>query len=485
MNTTKEYRSLPVWATALLLSAFVAGCNSSNSSSPAPTTNPAALTVVSSNPNDTATAVPTNQKITATFSESINAATINGASFTVQGENETAIVGEINLDAASNTAIFAPSSFMANSTEYTATITTAVESTSGKTMANNHAWTFTTSSEADTTAPEVSGTDPANSTTDFYLNRHITASFDKSMDPSTINTTNFTITYDGGVNTVSGVVSYNDNGHVATFNPDVNLTADVVYTATLSTAVEDLAGNTLATAFSWSFSGTEESPALLPVNISTAADFAVLAKTGISKTGTAGTMITGDIGVSPAALTFITGFSVTLEGTYATSPFVTGNVYAANMTDPTPAKMTAAIGDMELAYADAKARTLPDFTELGAGNITGMTLEPGLYKWGTNVLVNAAGVSISGTADDVWIFQIAGDLIIDNAAIVTLAGGALPENIFWQVEGGTGVSIGTTAQFKGIVLAAKGITVNTSASIDGRLLAQTAVTLDGNAVTQP
>jgi hypothetical protein len=352
-------------------------------------------------------------------------------------------------------------------------------------MASNHVWTFTSGTTADGTAPTISSTNPADTAADFYLNRNITVTFNESLDPSTVNASSFTVMETVSTASVPGAVSYNDNGKVASFNPNSNLTAGVDYTATLTTDVQDLAGNALAANVSWTFSGTTVSPTLLPVDLGTAGDFAILAKTGISKTGTAGTMITGDIGVSPEALSAITGFSVTLEGTYATSAYVTGNIYAADMTAPTPDNMTTTVSDMETAYTDAAGRTLPDFTELGAGNVSGMTLEPGLYKWGTNVLITNAGVTISGSATDVWIFQIEGDLIVDNAAIVTLAGDALPENIFWQVAGGTGVAIGTTAQFKGVVLAQKAITVNTGARVNGRLLAQSAVTLDSNAITEP
>jgi hypothetical protein len=112
------------------------------------------------------------------------------------------------------------------------------------------------------------------------------------------------------------------------------------------------------------------------VNLGTAGDFVVLAKTAISTTGT--THITGDIGVSPVAATYITGFGLIKVGTYSTSSLVTGKVYAADYTPPTPAKMTTAIGDMGTAYTDAAGRKLPDYTELYAGDVTGKTLTPGL-----------------------------------------------------------------------------------------------------------
>ena len=84
-----------------------------------------------------------------------------------------------------------------------------------------------------------------------------------------------------------------------------------------------------------------------------------------------------------------------------------------------------------------------------------------------------------------WIFQVAGDVLMADGSSIYLTGGAQAKNVFWQVGGGTGAVIGTTAQFEGIVLAEKGITVNTGASVNGRLLAQTAVTLDQNTITQP
>jgi len=121
---------------------------------------------------------------------------------------------------------------------------------------------------------------------------------------------------------------------------------------------------------------------------------------------------------------------------------------------------------------------------LHAGDISGQTLVPGLYKWGTNVLINT-NVTLAGSANDVWIFQVAGDIIQASATNVFLTGGALAKNVFWQVGGGTGVAINTGAVFEGVVLAVKGITVNTGATINGRLLSQTSVTLDQNPVTQP
>ena len=218
------------------------------------------------------------------------------------------------------------------------------------------------------------------------------------------------------------------------------------------------------------------------VNLGTAGNFAILAKTGISTTGT--TQIWGDIGASPIDSTAITGFGLILDasGTFSTSSLVIGSVYAADYTEPTPTMLTTAVLDMETAYTDAAGRA-PDYTNLYAGDVTGQTLTPGCYVWSTGVLVSAAGVTISGAAADVWIFQIAQDLTVENGAIVTLSGGAVASNIFWQVAGQA--TLGTTVAMKGVILCQTAITMSTGATLEGRALAQTAVTMDSNSVYTP
>ncbi len=226
---------------------------------------------------------------------------------------------------------------------------------------------------------------------------------------------------------------------------------------------------------------SQSSPAT--VDLGTAGNFVIMAKTGISTTGV--TAITGDIGISPTAATYVTGFGLIMDpsGTFSTSSLITGKIYASDYTDPTPSKMTTSVGDMETAYTNAAGRTLPDYSELYTGDLTGKTLTRGLYKWGTAVTVGDGGVTISGSSTDIWIFQVSQNLVLANGAMVTLAGGAQASNIFWQVAGQ--VTIGTTASMKGIILCQTAIILNTGASLDGRALAQSAVSLDANAVTTP
>ena len=220
-----------------------------------------------------------------------------------------------------------------------------------------------------------------------------------------------------------------------------------------------------------------------PVNLGTAGEFVILTETGITTTGT--TTVVGDMGVSPIAATAMTGFGLIADSTntFSTSSLVTEKIYAADYAPPTPTKMTTAISDMHTAFTDAAGRTSPDFTELGGGDISGKTLLPGLYKWGTEVLITNVGITIAGGPNDVWIFQIAGNLIVNNGAIVTLKGGAQAKNIFWQVSGKA--TLGTTADVKGIILSQTLISINTGATLSGRALAQTAVTLIANTVSAP
>jgi hypothetical protein len=215
-----------------------------------------------------------------------------------------------------------------------------------------------------------------------------------------------------------------------------------------------------------------------------AGSYVLLAKTGITNvTGSA--IVGGDLGLSPAAASFITGFALVETSTvYSTSASVTapGKIYAADYAVPTPANLTSAVLKMETAYRDAAGRTHPDYLNLASGNIGSKTLAPGLYKWGTGVTI-PLDVTLAGGANDVWIFQISNDLDLSSATNVLLSGGADAKNIFWQVAGS--VTIHENAHFEGIILGQTGITLQTTATLHGRALAQTLIALDNNAITAP
>jgi hypothetical protein len=217
-----------------------------------------------------------------------------------------------------------------------------------------------------------------------------------------------------------------------------------------------------------------------PVDLGDAGEYAVLAQAAISNIPTS--VVTGALGLSPAAASYITGFALTRAGTMWTSPEVLGGVFAADNDPATPAALTAAIGDMLAAYDDAANRPEPAFENLGDGAIGGLTLAPGLYKWTSTVTISSE-VTLSGAADDVWIFQVSGDLSLDAAQRMSMSGGARAKNVFWQVAGV--VAIASTAHAEGIVLGKTAISMGSGSSINGRLLAQTAVTLASTSVTAP
>jgi len=214
------------------------------------------------------------------------------------------------------------------------------------------------------------------------------------------------------------------------------------------------------------------------INLNSAINYVILAQAGISTVPKSA--ITGNVGLSPAAGTFLTGFSLTPFTTFSTSTQVTGELFAANYNSPTPATLTTAIADMHTAFNDGFGRVNPNFLNLAAGSLGGQILTPGLYKW-TSAVSIGADIVLDGGPLDVWIFQISGTLTVANFQEIILFGGAVAKNIFWVVSGA--ITIGTDVEFEGVLLGATAATLNTGASITGRIFAQTAVTLQQAKVT--
>ena len=323
-----------------------------------------------------------------------------------------------------------------------------------------------------------------NSSNNVVTGTVVTATFSQPMDPATISSSSagdlltFAVKETTG-NDVPGTVVMNEANTVATFTPTSSaLNPNTSYTATVTMAAKNAAGVAMGNPIEWTFTiGAIEFTGQTPVNLGKAGPFAILTKSGI--TDVFPSAINGDVGASP-----ITGAAIHLT----CAEVMTGIIYSVNAAGPLPCRvtdptlLTKAVGDMETAYTDAAGRKLPNFVNLGAGLIGGLTLVPGLYKWSTRVLIST-DVTLSGGKNAVWIFQIAGTLTQASATKVILKGGALPKNIFWQTSGA--VAIGTTAHFEGVILAKTKIAMKTGASANGRLLAQTAVTLEKNAVTRP
>ena len=236
----------------------------------------------------------------------------------------------------------------------------------------------------DVTAPSALSSVPAPAATNVAIQSAIRVTFSEAMDPSTLTTASFNVKL--GSTTVAGQVGYFHK--TATFTPNTPLALNSHYDVTVSTAAKDLAGNALATAHAWSFNtsliaGLGPSP----VALGTAANFAILAQSTVTNVPTSA--ITGNLGLSPAAASYITGFVPTKVGTYWTSPQVVGGIFAADNDAPTPSDLTTAVANMQTAYTDAAGRPTPDFTDLGAGTIGPTTAGSGpvqvgvvsLYPW--------------------------------------------------------------------------------------------------------
>lgn len=324
-------------------------------------------------------------------------------------------------------------------------------------------------------SPTVMSTNPDSDAQAVARNQSIAIDFSQEMDEKTINNSTFTLVH--GTTDIAGTVTY--SGTTAIFTPTNTLAANGIYTVKISDGAKNMAGNPLV-AKTWNFTTGGSTATLNVVELGTAMNYVILAKTGISTVPNS--VITGDIAVSPNNAESITDFSLTHYTGYAESAQVTGKVYAAEMAAPTSSNLTTAVSNMETAYTDAAGRPNPDFFELYTGNIGSKTLVPGLYKW-TNTVLAPESLTISGTENDVWIFQIAGDLKLSSDAKIILSGGAQAKNIFWQIAGEAILETGS--HFEGVILSQTAIHLRTGATMNGRILAQSAVTLQSSTVTKP
>lgn len=458
-------------AFALLTMLLVTSCGTdSNTDMDVDTTKPA---VISSSPVHETTDVAHDEVISVTFSEEMNPTTMNTTTVTLI-HDDTAVTGTVAYSEL--TATFTPAEHMQAGTEYTIGVSSGSRDVAGNDLEHFEGSRFsTTENPPDTTSPAVVSSDPQDGDTEVIRNKVISITFSEEMDPSTID--NSTVTLTAGTTTITGTVEYADM--TAAFTPDDHLGSLQEYTIGVSVDALDLAGNNLENHAGSVFTTGGSENSLEAVDTGTAGDYVILAKTAI--TNVPDSDITGDLGISPEVASSISGFDLTKFGSYAESAQVTGKIYAADLVeDGTPMKLTTAVENMITAYNDAAGRPTPDFIELGSGNIGSLTLSPALYNWSSTVTI-PTDVVLDGDADDIWIFQIAGDLTMSADVEITLTGGAQAKNIFWQVAGE--VVIGANSHFEGIVLCMTGITLETGASLNGRALAQTAVILDQNSVT--
>lgn len=186
-----------------------------------------------------------------------------------------------------------------------------------------------------------------------------------------------------------------------------------------------------------------------------AESYAVIAAFGISNTGPS--VLTGDVGLHPAAGTFITGFP---PGT------ITGTTNTATTGDPVAA--LAARSALTTAYGGVRDAGPPTET-VGAANLDGRTLTAGIYFSPDDLYLDGT-LTLSGGPDDVFIFQAStATLIVMDGSTVALTGGVQWCNVFWQV--GSSATINSGSSFVGTILAATTISTFDTAFIRGRLLA--------------
>ncbi|MGB8474453.1 MAG: ice-binding family protein [Candidatus Acidiferrum sp.] len=323
------------------------------------------------------------------------------------------------------------------------------------------------------TPPTVLTVTPPDGNVDVCPNANpviITAIFSKAMNPATINTTTFTLTGPGGTS-VAGAVTYVVSTNTATFTPSTPpLSASTVFTATITTGATDMFGNSLAANFVWTFT-TSAVCAPPPPGIGSACGFGILGATPVvSSTGN--TIVTGgNVGIWPAKS--ITGFPPAI---------INGGTI-----DLGTAISQQAQSDLTVAYNNAAGAA--GGAALTA-DIGGQTLPAGVYK-ATTTLGITGDLTLTGTANAVWIFQVGTALTtaagttggVPNSRVI-LIGGAQAKNVTWQI--GSSATLGTFSVFVGNLMAQDSITMGTSATLNGRALARTgAVTMDTNAVTVP
>jgi hypothetical protein len=314
------------------------------------------------------------------------------------------------------------------------------------------------------TPPTVTSVAPPTGSNGICPNAVAVATFSVAMNPATLNTTTFTL---AGASAITGVVTYDAASHGATFTPSSNLALSTLYTATITTGALDPFGNPLASDFVWSFTTAAVACQASIVPLGSAGNFKILAGSTVTNTGPT-TIAGGDLGLSPGSA--VTGFP---PGTMVPPAVM-------DITDP-----TAAQAQLDLTTAYTYTAGLPGGAVL-AGDLSGLTFAPGLYKTSSTVMLSAGSVTLDAQGDPnaVFIFQIGSTLTTLGATQVVLAGGAQAQNIFWQV--GSSATLGTTSIFYGTIMALQAVTLDTGATLHGRALARNAaVTLDTNIVDDP
>ena len=477
---------------------------------PPTVTDSTAPRLISTGASDGDIDLPVNRAGTATFSEPMDPATLvsPATSYTVKetlsGTNVDGVVTYFG-----NTATFKPNADLKTNTEYTSTITTGAKDLSGNPLIKGlkpNPWKWKTLAVppfADTTAPTVTITNPANLATNVSVDKKINATFSEEMIPATMITANFKVKETVTGSDVPGTVAYDVLNHIATFSPQANLKPDNTdYTVTVTNGAQDLAGNALVVPAvdglnPWTFKTAAASVTVAPlaINLGKAASFGLASQAGLTSTGV--TVVDGDIALYPLAkCTDATGGAgsaaqACLTKTYSstTGMTVNGSIYWAGDLFDNGVTAKAVTTDLNVAWVEGKNKVDTRPTIAGGQLASPIPYIPGVYH-NANLGLAANGVAILDAQNDpnaVFIFKVDSDFVDSGTLLlpskIVLINGAQARNV-WFVAG-RDITIGSGTTWNGNILAGRTATVKDGSTVTGRVLAGAAgagaITLTGAA----
>jgi hypothetical protein len=205
--------------------------------------------VTTTNPVNSALEIPLNQLVTVTFNKPINPASLTQSSFQLVSLAtplfpSVLVTGVISYSGV--TATFTPNTNLSPYTTYVGTITTAVKDFSGNRLQGDYVWTFMTGTVFQ---PKIISTSPTTNEMDVVVDKLVKATFNMPMDFTTLNASSFTLKQ--GTIVIAGEVT--NLGNDTFFNPNINLSSNTIYTATITTGAKNTVGIAIANDYSWNF----------------------------------------------------------------------------------------------------------------------------------------------------------------------------------------------------------------------------------------
>ncbi|MGI9043509.1 MAG: Ig-like domain-containing protein [Gemmatimonadaceae bacterium] len=328
-------------------------------------------TVIAASPANGATGVSPNAVVTVTFSERMNAATVNPSTISLRiTSSGTAITSIVTYNADTRVATLTPSGPLSQNVNYTLTVSTGVRDEQGNAMAAPYSLSFTV---GDTTPPTVVSTVPADGATGVATNTIVSATFSEPMDSSTINTTTFTLRLTSGGGNLAGSVAWNAGTHTATFTPSAVLAQGVSYTATVTTGARDVAGNPMTAAKVWTFVTIDNTPptvtGVVPANNATAVPTSSTVRVTFSEPMDPATITTSTITVRNTVTTVVVAGTMSYDQATRTAAFTPGGL--SNLTNYT---VTVTTGVRDLAGNALAAPFTSTFTTAPAADVIPPTI---------------------------------------------------------------------------------------------------------------